>query len=111
MLTSKKMASLLILLGLALLLMAFMTAKDAPPPAIQKGEVTVTFDADGVVVMQVPFPRQFRGAPIMQLTPRGEQGFVVAHYFADAFDGTAFVVGAQGEPGTHVTFYWVAFAP
>lgn len=100
---AKNIAKFLILLGLALLLTAALTA-----PATQKGEVEVTLDGDGVALVQVPFPRAFRAAPVVVVTPRGEQGFVVDHFFADAFDGTAFALGAEGAPGARVKFYWVA---
>lgn len=100
---AKNIAKFLLLLGLALLLTAALTA-----PATQKGEVEVTLDGDGVALVQVPFPRAFRAAPVVVVTPRGEQGFVVDHFFADAFDGTAFALGVEGAPGARVKFYWVA---
>ena len=100
---AKNIAKFLILLGLALLLTAALTA-----PPTQKGEVEITLDGDGVALVQVPFPRTFRAAPVVVVTPRGEQGFVVDHFFADAFDGTAFVLGVGGAPGARVKFYWVA---
>lgn len=100
------------LLSLLILLVLSGFIRIQPQPAqIQRGEVTVTFDAHGVVLQQVPFSRAFKTAPIVVITPRGEQGFVVTQFFADAFDGQAFALGARGEPGRHVTFYYVAVEP
>lgn len=82
--------------------------KPAPAPVIQRGEVAITLDEHGVALEQFAFPAEFRDAPVVVVTPRGEGGFVVESFFSDAFDGEYFVVGVQGQPGLTVKFYWVA---
>lgn len=108
MLTSRNVAKVTIILGLALVLMAFMWPGAGAPTPTQRGEVTVTLDENGVALQRVDFPRAFRAAPVVVVTPRGEQGFVVTSFFADAFEGGYFALGAKGQPGAVVRFYWMA---
>ena len=82
--------------------------KTQAAPVVQSGEVAVTLDEHGVALVQFPFPREFRTAPVVTLTPRGEGGFVVDKFYVDAFEGEHFVIGVQGQPGLTVKFYWVA---
>ncbi len=93
-------------LVMGLLLGATSLQKSAP--VVQSGEVAVTLDEHGVALVQFPFPHEFRTAPAVTLTPRGEGGFVVDRFFVDAFDGKHFTVGAQGLAGLTIKFYWVA---
>lgn len=85
--------------------------KPAAVPVIQRGEVAVTLDENGVALVQFPFPVEFSGAPSITVTPRGEAGFVVESFFVDAFDGHNFAVGAKGQAGLTIKFYWIAVGP
>lgn len=107
----KKKFFYLLEMALVLLLLLGATSLQKPAPVVESGEVAVTLDEHGVALVQFPFTREFRAAPVVTITPRGEGGFVVDRFFADAFDGKNFTVGAQGLAGMTIKFYWVAVGP